>query len=387
MRLVPTGAVDPQVQWIPAVADAAVRSNRSRTASTASIRRRSPSAMLRRLRFVAQNECSYPASGSSASVEHRRPAVPLDHRPDPGQARRRSRSRAAGRRTARSPRRAVAANVAGSTPELGRRPPRRRRASGSAASVELDPHAAAPREMAARRWPARRTGRSSRWRRAPPARGPLARRGAGGRSARAARRRGARRPAQARPSSSASPAPAAPSVPVTATRSPGRAPSRPDQLGRDRRAQPTTVNDTVSAGARVTSPPAIVTPSSSASSRAPPTSASGILQLEPGGQRRAPGRPRPAGRPSPPGPRRPRASARWPISAGRRADRSGSGRRRPSRRPRSRRSARPAPPRRRRRSSGPRAASRARRSTCQALDQLELAHRSGAPEATAQRCR
>ena len=69
----------------------------------------------------------------------------------------------------------------------------------------------------------------------------------------------------------ANPTPPAPSVPETPTTSPGRAPSRPTSSPGSP-AQPTTVNETSSASARVTSPPAIVTPHDPASCSAPATS-------------------------------------------------------------------------------------------------------------------
>ena len=114
----------------------------------------------------------------------------------------------------------------------------------------------------------------------------------------------------ARPSSSARPAAEPPSAPVTPTRSPGRAPSRPTSSPGSS-AQPTTVNDTNSAGAAVTSPPAIVTPSSSASAAAPAISARACSSSSPLGQPQREVRlPRRAARPPSPRGQRARRPAR-----------------------------------------------------------------------------
>ena len=133
--------------------------------------------------------------------------------------------------------------------------------------VERDPHAARLRRAAGRRRRGRRRGRASRSPRRPPARGPrrAAGTGAGG---------GARAPSSpgARSSSTARPAAEAPRSPVTPTRSPGCAPSRPTSSSAAS-AQPTTVTASISAGPLARSPPAIVVPVALASASAPRCSA------------------------------------------------------------------------------------------------------------------
>ncbi len=120
--------------------------------------------------------------------------------------------------------------------------------------VELRARRRCSARGARRRLPARRRGRSSRA--SPPARSPGPRAGVG------IGRRGL-----------------VPSVPVTPTRSPGRAPSRPISFW-SRSAQPTIVTLANRPGALTTSPPAIVVPVSSASSSAPSISSSACCSLD-----------------------------------------------------------------------------------------------------------
>ena len=251
-------------------------------------------------------------------------------------------------------------------------------ASGSAARSSSS-RTPLRRASGGRRWPARRTGRSSRARRPRPAR--VRRRGAAsGRSV--ARARARRRPARAQRA-------------ALEDREAGAAPperaGHPDEVARaarrrGRRAHPRIVGPAddrddrdVSAGAARDVAAgdrhaAVVRPASGRRARARAPRPVRSPRGSPSARYASPGSAPIAARSDSAA-----ASARWPMSAGRQLVASGSGRRRPSCRPTSRRSGGRAPrPRRRRASARPRSA--LVEHALERLDQLELAHRGYGPQ-------